>query len=161
VLRNFLTSPEIVTAMAFSGSLSFNPVTDSLPGADGTHFRFSPPSAAELPSRGFTPGDVSFVPSPSPTPDASVAIAIDPNSTRLEVLEPFAPNVPADADPTTFELTDLRCLLRVRGKVRAARPRPPPGLQPGAQCTTDDISAAGPWLKYKGACPVCPCVGNQ
>ncbi|KAL7420938.1 aconitate hydratase [Cryptotrichosporon argae] len=125
---NFLASPEIVTAMAFSGDLTFNPVTDSIPTPSGP-FRFSPPSGDRLPPSGYTPGDLSFAPSPSPTPVPETEIKISPDSQRLEILEPFGThfaNGPA-------ELPEMTCLMRVRGK-----------------CTTDHISAAGAWLKYKG-----------
>lgn len=133
---NFLASPDIVTAMAFSGRLTFNPVTDSLPSATGEPFRFSPPTADDLPSAGFTPGNTSYIPRPSPTPDPSVDIVISPTSTRLELLAPFDPHFSeADiASSAPLEMKNVRCLLRVKGK-----------------CTTDEISAAGPWLAYKGA----------
>ncbi|KAI9637169.1 aconitate hydratase [Dioszegia hungarica] len=125
---NFLASPEIVTAMAFSGSLNFNPVTDSIPTPSGP-FRFSPPTGDRLPPSGYTPGDLSYAPSPSPVPRGETEIAISPTSARLEVLEPFASNFKGGKG----ELPELTCLMRVRGK-----------------CTTDHISAAGAWLKYKG-----------
>ncbi|AFR98403.1 aconitate hydratase, mitochondrial [Cryptococcus neoformans C23] len=125
---NFLASPEIVTAMAFSGDLNFNPVTDSIPTPNGP-FKFSPPSGDRLPPTGYTPGDLSYAPSPSPKPEPSTQIAISPSSTRLEILEPFGTNFPSGGG----ELPQLTCLMRVRGK-----------------CTTDHISAAGAWLKYKG-----------
>lgn len=125
---NFLASPEIVTAMAFSGDLNFNPVTDSIPTPNGP-FKFSPPSGDRLPPTGYTPGDLSYAPSPSPKPEPSTEIAISPSSTRLEILEPFGTNFPSGGG----ELPQLTCLMRVRGK-----------------CTTDHISAAGAWLKYKG-----------
>jgi aconitase A len=81
-------------------------------------------------------GDVSYLPSPLPTPVPETVIAISPTSTRLELLAPFAPHFSeaAFADPSIpLEFADLRCLVRIRGK-----------------CTTDEISAAGAWLKYKG-----------
>ncbi|KAG8856928.1 aconitate hydratase [Tulasnella sp. 330] len=116
---NFLSSPEIVTAMAFSGRLSFNPLTDSLQGADGKPFKFSPPT-----------GDISYTPSPTPAPLPATPVAISPESSRLEILAPFPREFP---NARGMELPALKCLMRVRGK-----------------CTTDHISAAGPWLKFKG-----------
>lgn len=126
---NFLASPEIVTAMTIAGRLSFNPVTDTLPTSTGEPFRFSPPTGEELPSKGFDAGNTDYLPSPYPTPDASTEILVSPTSSRLQILEPFVPLL----GPEDQELKDLRVLVRVRGK-----------------CTTDAISAAGSWLKYKG-----------
>jgi len=125
---NFLASPEIVTAMAFSGDLNFNPMTDSIETPNGP-FKFQPPSGDRLPVQGYVPGNLDFSPSPMPAPQPDTEIAISPSSTRLEILEPFD-TVFANG---SAELPELTCLLRVRGK-----------------CTTDHISAAGPWLKYKG-----------
>lgn len=133
---NFLASPDIVTAMAFSGKLSFNPMTDSLLDKDGIPFKFNAPVGIELPPRGFAEGNTHYIPIANPEPEENMEIVIDPDSTRLELLEPFNAHFNDDqlGDPNAkLELTDLRCLLRVRGK-----------------CTTDEISAAGPWLKYKG-----------
>jgi homoaconitase len=114
--------------MAFSGDLNFNPMTDSIETPNGP-FKFQPPSGDRLPPQGYTGGDLSFAPTPSPKPVPETEIAISPSSTRLEILEPFGS---AFANGPT-ELPELTCLLRVRGK-----------------CTTDHISAAGAWLKYKG-----------
>ncbi|WPG98575.1 Hypothetical protein R9X50_00136700 [Acrodontium crateriforme] len=125
---NFLASPELVTAMSYSGRTDFNPMTDSIPLPNGQEFKFEPPTGIDLPKAGFAIGNPDFQPSP-PTPDASVPVAVDPSSSRLAVLEPFEPF-------PTGELADLRVLVRVQG-----------------QCTTDTISAAGPWLKYKGHLP--------
>ncbi|ORX40896.1 aconitate hydratase [Kockovaella imperatae] len=125
---NFLASPEIVTAMAFSGDLNFNPTTDTIETPNGP-FRFSPPQGDRLPPSGYTPGDLSYSPSPTPTPSPDTPVVIDPSSQRLEVLQPFKSNF----DNGRGELPEMTCLMRVRGK-----------------CTTDHISAAGPWLKYKG-----------
>jgi len=133
---NFLASPDIVTAMAFSGKLSFNPITDTLLDSNGQPFKFEPPSGIELPKSGFAAGNTSYIPQPNPEPQADASINISPTSERLELLEPFAPPFTAEQlnDPNAnLELENLRCLLRIRGK-----------------CTTDEISAAGPWLKYKG-----------
>jgi hypothetical protein len=123
---NFLASPEIVTAMAISGDLNFNPLTDTLPTPSGEPFRFSPPSGDRLPPTGYTPGDLSYAPSPSPTPVPETEIAIAPTSTRLEILEPFESSFVGGKG----ELPEMTCLMRVRGT-----------------CTTDHISAAGAWLK--------------
>ncbi len=125
---NFLASPEIVTAMSYAGSTTFNPVTDIIPTPSGKPFQFSPPSGIDLPSAGFVQGNPEFSPTPGvPSPDHPIIIS--PTSDRLAVLEPFAPF-------PTGELEDLRVLYKVKG-----------------QCTTDTISAAGPWLKYKGHLP--------
>ncbi|KAI9727150.1 MAG: aconitate hydratase [Chrysothrix sp. TS-e1954] len=125
---NFLASPEIVTAMAYSGSTSFNPMTDSIATPSGSLFQFSAPSGYELPSEGFASGKTAYLPTP-PIPDSSTSVHISPDSDRLAVLEPFASFPKSD-------LTGLRVLVKVKG-----------------QCTTDTISAAGPWLKYKGHLP--------
>ncbi|TPX30438.1 3-isopropylmalate dehydratase [Synchytrium microbalum] len=119
---NFLASPEIVTAMAFAGKLSFNPATDSVAG-----FKFAPPSGADLPPSGFLTGrDVYGAPVASPHPNPDITITVSPSSSRLELLQPFA-------SWDGSEMEDLRVPVKVVGK-----------------CTTDHISAAGKWLKYKG-----------
>ncbi|KAH0310586.1 putative aconitate hydratase 2, partial [Aureobasidium melanogenum] len=125
---NFLASPELVTAMAYGGSTTFNPMTDAIPLPNGGEFRFNPPQGRDLPSTGFAQGNPEFLPTPGKA-DASVEVQVDPNSTRLALLEPFAPFPQS-------ELEGLRVLVKVKG-----------------QCTTDTISAAGPWLKYKGHLP--------
>jgi homoaconitase len=125
---NFLASPEVVTAMTYAGSTTFNPMTDSLPTPDGGSFRFSPPKGSDLPSAGFATGNPAFHPSAA-VPDPSVEVVISPTSDRLAKLEPFAPFPP-------HNLEGLQVLYKVKG-----------------QCTTDTISAAGPWLKYKGHLP--------
>ncbi len=130
---NLLASPEIVTAFAFAGRLDFNPMTDSIPLPDGGSFKFNPPSGEELPSKGFTPGDTSYLPQASPAPKPDAEVLISPTSQRLEPLQPFSSPFEATASEGKYELPAMRCLLRIRGK-----------------CTTDAISAAGPWLKYKG-----------
>lgn len=125
---NFLASPEIVTAMSYAGSTSFNPLTDTLVTPSGATFRFSPPSGAELPVSGFEIGNTDFLPtSAAPSPETQVVVS--PTSDRLALLEPFAPFPKSD-------LKGLKVLYKVTGK-----------------CTTDTISAAGPWLKYKGHLP--------
>jgi homoaconitase len=125
---NFLASPELITAMSYSGSTTFNPMTDSIATPSGTPFKFSPPRGSDLPSAGFAVGNPAFLPTPG-VPDASVSVKVDPHSSRLALLDPF-PAFPSS------ELTSLRVLYKVKG-----------------QCTTDTISAAGPWLKYKGHLP--------
>lgn len=126
---NFLASPELVTALSYAGSTTFNPMTDSIPLPNGKgEFRFEPPTGQDLPASGFEEGNPAFLPTPG-RPDASTEVKVDPSSTRLALLEPFAPF------PDT-EFNGLRVLLKVKG-----------------QCTTDTISAAGPWLKYKGHLP--------
>ncbi|CAK7565812.1 MAG: aconitate hydratase [Sporothrix epigloea] len=125
---NFLASPEIVTALAFAGSTTFNPVTDTIPTLDGGEFRFPAPHGLEGPPTPFDEGRQAFA-ALSQAPDASVDIAIAKTSERLAVLDPFEPFPNKD-------LEGLRVLVKVQGK-----------------CTTDTISAAGPWLKYKGHLP--------
>lgn len=122
---NFLTSPDIVTAMIYSGSMDFNPLTDSITTPDGKKFKFNPPVGEKLPSRGFIKGRKQFYPEMSPKPKPSVEIQVSPESDRLQLLKPFAPWSGKEFTTTV--------ILKVQGK-----------------CTTDHISAAGPWLKYKG-----------
>lgn len=86
--HSFVTSPEIVTAFAYSGSLSFNPIADTLATSDGKRFKFSPPTAEELPSV-FSKGDTYYQ---APLEDGSgVEVAVSPESDRLQLLEPFEP----------------------------------------------------------------------
>eukprot|EP00743_Colponemidia_sp_Colp-15_P000508 GILK01000573.1.p1 GENE.GILK01000573.1~~GILK01000573.1.p1 ORF type:complete len:792 (-),score=146.32 GILK01000573.1:2118-4151(-) len=120
----FVTSPEITTAMAFAGRLSFNPATDELTTPSGAKFRFEAPQGDELPARGFDTGVDTYQPPPSDR--SSVNVVIDPKSSRLQKLEPF------DAW-NGKDLIDLPVLIKAQGK-----------------CTTDHISMAGPWLKYRG-----------
>jgi aconitate hydratase len=120
----FVTSPELVTALSLAGRLDFNPLTDELTGSDGKKFKLDSPFGDELPARGFDPGQDTYQAPPS---DGSrVKVDVDPKSNRLQLLEPF------DAW-NKKDLTDLTVLIKVKGK-----------------CTTDHISAAGPWLKYRG-----------
>ena len=121
---NFLASPTVVTAMAFSGKLSFNPMTDSIPLANGESFKFTPPTGQDLPADGFTPGRTIFYPRPTPEPQPETEVIIDPKSQRLELLEPFVSQF-GPHNPRGFELPTMKILMRVRGK-----------------CTTDHISAA-------------------
>lgn len=125
---NFLASPELITAMTYSGSTTFNPMTDSIPTPSGKPFKFSPPKGSDLPSSGFADGNPAFMPTPG-IPDPSVDVIVSPTSSRLALLDPF-PAFPES------ELENLKVLYKVKG-----------------QCTTDTISAAGPWLKYKGHLP--------
>jgi homoaconitase len=119
---NFLASPTIVTAMAFSGKLSFNPVTDSLKLPSGESFKFNPPSGQDLPSSGFALGDISYQPTPVPDPQPETEVIIRKDSQRLEALEAFPSHF---TEGSILELPQMKVLMRVRGK-----------------CTTDHISAA-------------------
>ncbi|QRD81644.1 aconitate hydratase mitochondrial precursor [Aspergillus flavus] len=125
---NFLASPELVTALAYSGRTTFNPMTDSLTTPSGEEFRFQPPTGSALPADGFEDGNPDFKPTAA-APDASCEVVVSPTSDRLALLEPFAPFPKGN-------LSGLKVLYKVKG-----------------QCTTDTISAAGPWLKYKGHLP--------
>lgn len=131
---NFLASPEIVTAMSIAGSMTFNPMTDTLPPTNPNEkeFKFEAPSGTFLPNEGFTPGDTTFAPKPTPKPIPETSVQISPSSNRLEILEPFDSHFDNSSNKS-LELPEMTCLMRVRGK-----------------CTTNHISAAGPWLKYKG-----------
>ncbi|KAF9028929.1 aconitate hydratase [Hymenopellis radicata] len=120
----FVASPDIVTAMVFAGSLTFNPMTDTLTGSDGKPFKFTDPSGNELPPTGYDPGQNTF--QAPPADRVSVNVAVNPQSDRLQLLSPFKP-----WDGKTP--TDLPILIKAQGK-----------------CTTDHISAGGPWLKYRG-----------
>ena len=93
--------------MAFAGDLRFNPLTDSLTGTDGKQFKFTDPSGNELPPRGYDPGEDTF--QPPPADRASVQVAVNPQSDRLQLLKPFAPH-----DGKTP--TDLPILIKVQGK---------------------------------------------
>ena len=122
---NFIASPEIVTAFALGGSLSFNPMEDDLVSNDGIKFKLEPPEAVpDIPENGFLIANDVYVP-PSGNPD-SIQVLIDPNSDRLQKLEPF--------DEWNFQdLKNLAVMIKVKGK-----------------CTTDHISPAGPWLRLRG-----------
>lgn len=120
----FVASPEIVTAMALAGSLSFNPMKDTLITKEGKQVMLDEPTGHELPPNGFEVKETGFL---SPPDDGSaITINVDPSSDRLQLLEPFAP---WDGN----DLTGLRLLIKAKGK-----------------CTTDHISMAGPWLKFRG-----------
>ena len=120
----FVTSPDLVTAMILSGDLRFNPLTDSLTAADGSKFKLKPPTGDNLPARGFDPGVDTY--QEPPKDGTSLKVDVDPKSARLQLLEPFKP-----WDGKDF--IDFPILIKIKGK-----------------CTTDHISAAGPWLKYRG-----------
>jgi aconitate hydratase len=110
--------------MVLSGDLRFNPLTDSLTAADGSKFKLKPPTGENLPSKGFDPGVDTY--QEPPKDGTSLKVDVDPKSARLQLLEPFKPWDGKD-------LVDLSILIKIKGK-----------------CTTDHISAAGPWLKYRG-----------
>ncbi|MEP6601020.1 MAG: aconitate hydratase [Nitrospirota bacterium] len=121
---SFLSSPEIVTAIAFSGELTFDPVHGSLKAADGTPIKFEPPQGEELPAQGFAKGSEGFIP-PAENGE-SVQVEVLPDSERLQLLQPFQ-----RWDGKDFEKLPL--LIKTKGKT-----------------TTDHISPAGQWLKYRG-----------
>ncbi len=120
----FVASPEIVTALAIAGDLTFNPVTDMLINKKGEKVKLDPPTGFELPEKGFSVEDAGYQ---KPAEDgSSVQVIVSPESKRLQLLDPF----PA------WEGTDLKglkLLIKAKGK-----------------CTTDHISMAGPWLKFRG-----------
>ena len=120
----FVASPDLVTAMIFAGDLTFNPMTDSLKGADGKEFKFSDPSGKELPPRGYDPGENTY--QAPPADRDAVDVIVSPTSDRLQKLKPF--KAWDGKDPK-----GLPVLIKAVGK-----------------CTTDHISAGGPWLKYRG-----------
>jgi aconitate hydratase len=120
----FVASPEIVTAFALAGDLTFNPLTDTLLNEDGKQVMLDEPAGFELPPNGFSVEDAGYQ-APAEDPD-SVEVLVSPDSQRLQLLEPFAAWEGTD-------ITGLRLLIKARGK-----------------CTTDHISMAGPWLKFRG-----------
>jgi aconitate hydratase len=120
----FVASPEITTALAIAGKLTFNPLTDTLTNSKGEQVKLEAPSGDEFPSRGFDVKDSGYQ---APAADGSkVSVVVDPKSDRLHLLEPFRPW-------NGKNLTGLKLLIKASGK-----------------CTTDHISMAGPWLKYRG-----------
>ena len=122
--HSFVASPEIVTAMAISGDMLFNPLTDTLTNEKGEAVQLEPPSGVELPPNGFDVEDAGFIP---PVENGSnIEIKVNPQSNRLQLLTPFEPI-------TQKEVSGMRVLLKAKGK-----------------CTTDHISMAGPWLKFRG-----------
>ena len=120
----FVGSPEIVTAMAIAGTLDFNPLTDTLTNDKGEQVKLDPPTGYELPPTGFAVEDAGYQ---KPAEDGSgVMVIVAPDSKRLQLLDPFAAWEGKD-------LNDLKLLIKAKGK-----------------CTTDHISMAGPWLKFRG-----------
>ncbi len=120
----FVASPELVTALAIAGDLTFNPLTDTITNNKGEQVKLNEPSGQELPVRGFAVEDAGYQ---APAADGSgVNVAVDPVSKRLQLLDPFAA---WDGN----DLKSLRLLIKAKGK-----------------CTTDHISMAGPWLKFRG-----------
>jgi aconitate hydratase len=120
----FIGSPEIVTAFALAGSLAFNPLKDELEATGGKKVKLAPPEAPELPEQGFLTEDSGYI-SPADNGD-KISVAVKPDSERLQLLEPFTPWDGKDFDK-------LPVLLKAVGK-----------------CTTDHISPAGAWLRYRG-----------
>jgi aconitate hydratase len=122
--HSFVASPEIVTAMAIAGDLTFNPMTDTLTNEEGQQVKLEEPRGLELPTMGFAVEDAGYQ---APAEDgSSVNVIVDPQSERLQLLAPFL----------AWEGTDLKglkLLIKAKGK-----------------CTTDHISMAGPWLRFRG-----------
>jgi aconitate hydratase len=120
----FVASPEMVTALAIAGDLTFNPLTDTLTNEKGEQVKLDEPKGWELPTKGFAVEDAGYQ---APAQDGSkVEVLVDPKSSRLQLLDPFK----------AWEGTDLKglkLLIKAKGK-----------------CTTDHISMAGPWLKFRG-----------
>lgn len=120
----FVTSPELVTALAISGRLDFDPINDMLINEKGEKVKLDPPTGYELPVKGFDVKDPGFQ---APAKDGSnVSVNVDPNSNRLQLLEPFEPW-------NGKNITGAKLLIKALGK-----------------CTTDHISMAGPWLRFRG-----------
>ena len=120
----FVASPEIVTAFAIAGDLTFNPLKDKLINKKGEDVKLDEPTGYELPPKGFSVDDPGYIP---PAADGSqIRVIVKPDSQRLQLLEPFSPWEGVD-------LRGLRLLIKAKGK-----------------CTTDHISMAGPWLKFRG-----------
>ena len=120
----FVASPELVTALAIAGDLTFNPITDYLTNEKGEKVKLDEPTGMELPPKGFAVEDAGYQ---APAEDGSnVSIIVDPNSSRLQLLEPFKAWEGID-------LKGMKLLIKAKGK-----------------CTTDHISMAGPWLKFRG-----------
>ncbi len=120
----FVASPELTTALAIAGDLTFNPLTDYLTNDKGEKVKLEEPTGLELPTKGFSVEDAGYQ---APAEDGNkVQVIVDPKSDRLQLLEPFAAWEGID-------IKGLRLLIKVKGK-----------------CTTDHISMAGPWLKYRG-----------
>ena len=122
--HGFVTSPELTAAYALSGDLTFNPETDSLKLDDGTEFKLTPPVGDELPKLGFDAGEETYQHPPSD--GSGLQVDVSPTSERLQLLSPFDRWDGQD-------LKEMQVLIKVKGK-----------------CTTDHISAAGPWLRFRG-----------
>ncbi|MFZ4433669.1 MAG: aconitate hydratase [Microthrixaceae bacterium] len=120
----FVTSPETVVALALAGTLDFDPLNDTLTNSAGEQVRLTVPVGEELPARGFDPGESGFI--APPEDGSSVQVVVRPDSDRLQLLEPFAAW-------DGHDYIELPILVKAVGK-----------------CTTDHISMAGPWLKYRG-----------
>jgi aconitate hydratase len=120
----FMSSPEVVVALSLAGRLDFDPRRDTLTAEDGTEIKLEPPTGDELPSKGFEPSGTGY--NAPPADNSGLTLEVDPNSKRLQLLTPFSV-------PSPEQFVDLPVLLKVSGK-----------------CTTDHISAAGPWLKFRG-----------
>jgi len=122
--HSFVASPELVTAMVLGGSMKFNPLTDTIKNADGEDILLDPPTGDELPTQGFAVEDRGYQ---APAEDGSgIEVTVNPDSKRIELLTPFA----------AWEGTDLKglqLLIKAKGK-----------------CTTEHISMAGPWLRFRG-----------
>lgn len=120
----FVASPEIVTALAIAGTITFNPITDTLINENGEAVKLDEPTGIELPKNGFAVKDAGYI---EPAADGTgIEVVINPASNRLQKLEPFPAWEGTD-------LTGLKLLIKAKGK-----------------CTTDHISMAGPWLKFRG-----------
>ena len=120
----FVASPEMVAAIAISGRLDFNPITDSLINSEGNKVKLDEPTGWELPPKGFEVEDAGYL---EPVEDGSnINVVVDEKSERLQLLEPFKP---WDGQ----NITNARLLIKALGK-----------------CTTDHISMAGPWLRFRG-----------
>ncbi|MES2396992.1 MAG: aconitate hydratase [Bacteroidota bacterium] len=120
----FVASPEIVTALALAGDLTFNPLTDFLTNEKGDKIKLKEPEGIEMPVKGFSVEDAGYQ---APAKDgSSVSILVSPTSDRLQLLDPFTAW-------EGYDLKGLKLLIKAKGK-----------------CTTDHISMAGPWLKYRG-----------
>ncbi|KAK9447995.1 uncharacterized protein V1518DRAFT_419408 [Limtongia smithiae] len=120
----FVTSPDLVTAFAVAGDLGFNPLTDTLKDKDGNEFKLAEPHGLGLPTNGYDPGEDTY--QAPPEDRAAVTVAVSPTSDRLQLLQPFKPWNGKDS-------YNMPILIKSKGKT-----------------TTDHISQAGPWLKYRG-----------
>lgn len=122
--HSFVTSPDLVVALTMAGTLNFNPLTDTLKDKDGREFKLSAPTGDGLPANGYDPGEDTY--QAPPEDRASISVAVSPESDRLQILAGFRAWDGKDA-------TDIPILIKTKGKT-----------------TTDHISMAGPWLKYRG-----------